>query len=128
MEHLAEIFILLMLAVAFLQSGVDKITDWKGNVEFHSKHFKNSPFKKMVAINLGIVLIFEIVSGATALISSIILLTGGDTSLAKFSAVLSALTFGMLFTGQRINKDYRGAQTIVVYFIPTVFLVWLLFG
>ncbi|MDX1365844.1 MAG: DoxX family protein, partial [Arenibacter latericius] len=32
----------------------------------------------------------------------------------------------MLLLGQRIAKDYDGARTIAIYFIPTVFLVFLL--
>lgn len=128
MEHLAEIFILLMLAVAFLQSGFDKIFDWKGNMEFHSKHFENSPFKKMVATNLFIVLVFELVTGALSIISAVIILTTGGIELAKIAAILSAVTFGMLFTGQRLAKDYVGAQTIVIYLIPVFILLWLLFG
>lgn len=128
MEHLAEIFILLMLAVAFLQSTVDKMTDWKGNVEFHSKHFEKSPFKSMVKANLFIVMILELVSGALSLISAVIIFVNGDISLAKTAAVLSVVTLGSLFTGQRLAKDYVGAQTIVVYLIPVFLLLWLLFG
>lgn len=128
MEHLAEIFILLMLAVAFIQSGIDKMFDWKGNMEFHSKHFENSPFKKMVATNLFIVLVFEIITGILSLIAAVMILLNGDIGLAKIAAILSALTFGMLFTGQRFAKDYAGAQTIVIYLIPVFILLWLLFG
>src|SRR5690606_32578562 len=123
MEHLAEIFILLMLAVAFLQSGTDKIFDWKGNLEFHSKHFEKSPFKNMVKINLFIVLLLEMVSGAVSLISAVIIFANGDISLAKTAAILSVVTFGCLFTGQRLAKDYAGAQTIVVYLIPVFLLL-----
>jgi hypothetical protein len=32
----------------------------------------------------------------------------------------------MLLFGQRMAKDYDGAKTIAVYFIPAVFLVYLL--
>lgn len=128
MEHLAEIFILLMLAVAFLQSGIDKISDWKGNLEFHSKHFENSPFKSLVKTNLFIVLILELISGSLSLISAVLIFTNGDISLAKSAAVLSVVTLGCLFTGQRLAKDYAGAQTIVVYLIPVFLLLWLLFG
>ncbi|MFA5619067.1 MAG: DoxX family protein [Weeksellaceae bacterium] len=127
MEHWAEFFILLMVAVAFTQSGVDKITDWKGNLEFHSQHFKKSPFRNMVSFNLIVVMIFEIVTGALALIGGVILIINGQTEIAKIAAVLAAITFGMLFTGQRLAKDYGGAQTIVIYLMPVFFLLWLLF-
>jgi hypothetical protein len=34
----------------------------------------------------------------------------------------------MLLFGQRVAKDYEGARTIAVYFIPSIFLVFLLQG
>ena len=40
-----EVLILLFLIVTFLQSGIDKLLDWKGNVSFITGHFKNSPLK-----------------------------------------------------------------------------------
>lgn len=42
-NHSAEILVLVFLIITFLQSGIDKITDWKGNVGFITSHFKNSP-------------------------------------------------------------------------------------
>ncbi|MDD3459102.1 MAG: DoxX family protein [Weeksellaceae bacterium] len=128
MEHLAEIFILLMLAIAFLQSGVDKAVDWKGNLEFMQQHFSKSPFKNMVKTNLFIVTVLELISGTLALVGAVLLFVNGQDGVAKLAAVLSAITLGCLFTGQRLSKDYPGAQTIVVYLIPVFFLLWLLFG
>lgn len=128
MEHLAVIFILLMLAVAFLQSGFDKMFDWKGNFEFMNKHFEKSPFRDVVKINLFIIMLLELVSGGLALLAIVLIFISGELGVAKIAAVLSALTLGCLFTGQRLAKDYVGAQTIVVYLIPVFFLLWLLFG
>ena len=51
-NHPTEILILLFLIVTFLQSGIDKIVDWKGNVEFIKHHFKNSPFRNSVPLLL----------------------------------------------------------------------------
>ncbi|HRP89993.1 MAG TPA: hypothetical protein PKX92_08135 [Edaphocola sp.] len=127
-EFFAEVFILLMLAVAFIQSGLDKIIDWKGNFDFMKQHFAKSPFKNMVKINLGIVLVMELLSGVLALMGLVFLLVNGNPGVAKLAAILSVLTFGALFTGQRLAKDYAGAQTIVIYLMPTFFLLWLLFA
>lgn len=121
-----EIIILLMLAIAFLQSGIDKITDWKSNLNWLNGHFAQSPLKGQVSIMLGIITVMEIISGGSALIGSVLLFFSHDITIALFSAILSALTFIFLFFGQRLAKDYPGAQTIVVYLIPTVFLLYLL--
>lgn len=126
MEYLTEILILLMLAIAFLQSGIDKIVDRKGNLDWLKGHFSKSILKNTVELNFNIITILELASGATALIGAIILLVGGGTTLALIAGILSAISLLSLFLGQRIAKDYPGAQTIVVYLIPTFFLIYLL--
>ena len=59
LNHAAEILILLFLTITFLQSGIDKITDWKGNLSFIKGHFENSPLKNTVPLLLGIVFIIQ---------------------------------------------------------------------
>lgn len=128
MEHLAEIFILIMLAIVFLQSGIDKILDKKGNLSWLQGHFANSPLKNMVPFSLFTVTVFEILSGLSAVVGVVSLIACEGTLFALISGILSAVTFLMLFLGQRLAKDYPGAQTIVIYLIPTVFLLYLLQG
>lgn len=128
MEHLAEIFILIMLAIVFLQSGIDKILDRKGNLSWLQGHFANSPLKNMVPFSLFTVTFFEILSGLSAVVGAVSLIACEGTLFALISGILSAITFLMLFLGQRLAKDYPGAQTIVIYLIPTVFLLYLLQG
>jgi len=126
MEHLAEIFILIMLAIVFLQSGIDKIVDRKGNLSWLKGHFANSPLKNIVPFSLFTVTVFEIISGLSAVVGAVSLITCEGNLFALISGILSAITFLMLFLGQRLAKDYAGAQTIVIYLIPTVFLLYLL--
>lgn len=126
MGNLAEIFILVMLAIVFLQSGIDKIMDWKGNLGWLKGHFAKSPIKNMVPFSLFIVTVLEILSGFSAVVGIVSLLTCEVKLFALISAVLSAITFSFLFLGQRLAKEYAGAQGIVVYMIPTFFLLYLL--
>lgn len=126
MEHLVAILILAMLCIVFLQSGLDKVTDRKGNLEWLKAHFANSLFKNIVAFNLTVITILELLSGITALIGIICLLSTGAIEVALYSGVLSAISLICLFLGQRIAKDYVGAQSLVIYMIPTFFLIYLL--
>ncbi len=65
MEHLlnnaTEILLLLFLVITFIQSGLDKIVDWNGNLSWLKGHFAESPLKNMVPLLLGIILIIEMV-------------------------------------------------------------------
>lgn len=125
-QQITEILILALLIITFAQSGIDKITDWKGNVSFLAEHFKGTFLGGTVPIVLGIILITEIVASVLMIIGCYQILTSGGTQMALYGLVLSAITLLALLFGQRVAKDYAGAMTIVVYFIPTIFGIYLL--
>lgn len=120
-ENTTLILILLFLIVTFLQSGVDKVIDWKGNLDFISDHFKNSPLSGMVPVLLATITVFELAAGILMLIGVFQLLSSGANNMAFYGLVLSALSLIMLLIGQRLAKDYAGAMTLAVYFIIAVF-------
>ena len=130
MEHFISnatpILLLLFLTITLLQSGIDKIMDWKGNVTWLKDHFSKSIFNGMVPLLLGIVLLTEMVSGILCSIGIFQFISEGASQYAFYGALLSAITLLFLLIGQRVAKDYEGAKTIVVYFIPTIFLIYLL--
>ena len=119
-KHPIEILILLFLIVTFLQSGIDKITDWKGNVTFISDHFKNSPLKNMVPLLLAIIVITEIVASLFMFYGFYGIVTSGTKEFALYGVVLASLTLIFLLIGQRLAKDYAGAMSLAVYFIVTI--------
>jgi uncharacterized membrane protein YphA (DoxX/SURF4 family) len=126
LSHSAEILILVFLIITFLQSGIDKLTDWKGNLSWLTGHFKDTPMKSIVPIMLGIVLMTEVVAGVLCIIGISQLVTSGESTMALYGAILSCIALLMLLFGQRMAKDYAGAMTIAVYFVPAIFLVFLL--
>jgi len=121
-----EILILLFLIVTFMQSGIDKISDWKGNIEFIKSHFKNSPLKNNVPLLLAIILTIEIAAGIFMIIGTYQIYSSGLKEIALIGVELSAIALIFLLIGQRLAKDYAGAMTLAVYFIITLFGVFLL--
>lgn len=126
LQNATEILLLLFLTITFLQSGIDKVLDWKGNLGWLNGHFSKTVFKGNVPLLLGIVLVMEILSGVLSAVGIVQFLVEGKSSIGFYGALFGALTLLMLLLGQRVAKDYVGAQTIVVYFIPTVFLLYLM--
>ncbi|KQC30619.1 hypothetical protein [Flagellimonas eckloniae] len=130
MEHFTtsptEILLLIFLAIVFLQSGIDKIVDWKGNLSWLTGHFSKTFLKGMVPILLGTVLVAEMASGILSVLGIHEFLCLGESPFAFYGAMLSAITLLLLLFGQRVAKDYEGAKTIVIYLVPTLFLVFLL--
>ena len=121
-----EILLLLFLVITFVQSGLDKIMDWNGNLSWLKGHFAESPLKNMVPLLLGIILIIELITGVLCGIGVYQFIISGESTLAFYGAILACIALLMLLFGQRMAKDYDGARTIVIYFIPAIFLVFLL--
>ena len=122
----AEVLILFFLIVTFIQSGADKLIDWKGNISFITGHFKNSPLKNSVPVLVAIILVLELVAGVLMIIGAYQLYISGAKEIALLGIELSAVTLIFLLIGQRLAKDYAGAMTLAVYFLIAVFGAFLL--
>ena len=122
----AEVLTLLFLIVTFLQSGIDKLRDWNGNLSFIKGHFKNSPLKSMVPLLLAIVLIVEIAASLLMLVGVYQLYTSELKEMAAVGVALSAVSLTFLLIGQRLAKDYAGAMTLAVYFIICIIGLYIL--
>ena len=127
MTNTASILVLLFLAVTFVQSAYDKIFGWEGNINWHKEHFsKTSLLKNNVPLALGIILILELITGVLTLVGCVELLINGERTFGYYGAVFSCITLILLLLGQRLAKDYDGARTIAIYFVPAILAVfWL---
>ena len=114
---LCQILIAIFIAIAFIQSGIDKILDRKGNLEFFKAHFANSFLKKFTPFLLTILTIFELAGGFTLIYGIYFAFVHRTTLWIFYGFVMIALTIIFLFAGQRIVKDYLGAADLVPYFI-----------
>ncbi|WP_047417701.1 hypothetical protein [Cellulophaga sp. Hel_I_12] len=126
LNNATELLLLLFLIITFLQSGIDKITDWSGNLSWLKSHFAKSPLKNSVLLLLSIVLLTEMLAGLLCVAGMYQILALEKTEFAFYGAIFSCISLLMLLFGQRMAKDYEGAKTIAVYFIPAMFLVFLL--
>ncbi len=124
MNNVASILILVFLAITFLQSGYDKLFYWKDNLDWLKGHFAKTQLKNQVPLALLHVLILELVSGILCVVGAIELLLNSGRLFGYYGSVFSCITLLMLLFGQRLAKDYDGARTIVLYFIPAVMAVY----
>ena len=115
----------LFTAILFIQSGFDKVFDWKGNLGWLTGHFEKTFVAGMVPIMLATITVMEVATGLLAAAGIVYFLVAGSLSLIFISGVLGALTLTALFFGQRIAKDYPGAAVLVPYFLLTLVLMYL---
>lgn len=123
----AQLLVAILLAILFLQSGLDKVFDFKGNLDWLNGHFGKSPLKGRVLPMLVVITITECAAGGLAAAGAVQLAFADSTSLALWSAQLAALNIVMLFFGQRMAKDYAGVASLVPYFIACIGAI-VLFG
>jgi len=114
------------LAVLFLQSGIDKIVDRRGNLEFLQGHFAKSPLTGTVPLLVTVITVLEIAAGALSAIGCAMIILTRDPAIAFYGAVISALSILGLFFGQRMAKDYAGAAVLVPYFLLSLVAIYLL--
>jgi diacylglycerol kinase len=114
------------LAILFLQSGIDKIVDRQGNLQWLSGHFAKSPLAGVVLLLFGILTIVELSAGALSGIGFFMLLVAHNPTIAFYGAVVSAIAILCLFFGQRMAKEYAGAAVLVPYFLVALVAIYLL--
>ena len=126
LSHATELLLLVFLVITFLQSGLDKLLNWSGNLQWLKGHFSKSPLNGGVPALLMVLTLTELLAGVVSAGGIVQLLAGAGSQWAFWGSVLSCIALLMLLFGQRMAGDYAGAQTIVIYFVPAVFLVFLL--
>src|SRR5438046_7112817 len=123
---LLQILVSAFLAILFLQSGIDKIVDRRGNIEWLKGHFAKSPLAGIVPAMVTAITILEIAAGALSAIGCVVIIFGRDSTLAFYGAVISAIAIVALFFGHRMDKDYAGASVLVPYFLLALAAIYLL--
>ncbi len=124
-KNLPALFGALLVSILFIQSGLDKVFDWRGNLEWLTGHFSKTFLRGMVAPMLASITVMEIATGFLSAAGLIYFLATGSLSLIFYASVLGAASVLALFFGQRVAKDYAGAAVLIPYFILMIILMYL---
>ena len=122
----AQILILIYILITFTYSALEKVFQWKESIDYYRSHFKDTFMEKLIPPSLLLVIFLEVITVVllTWGIYDLIFLKQKQTGL--FGLLLASITLLGLMIGQRVAKDYSGAMLITVYFILTVFGVFLM--
>jgi uncharacterized membrane protein YphA (DoxX/SURF4 family) len=123
---LLEILVSAFLAILFLQSGIDKVVDRRGNLEFLQGHFAKSPLAGMVPLLVTLITVLELLAGILSALGCVLILLTHNSIIAFYGAVIAAVSILALFFGQRMAKDYAGAAVLVSYFLLCLVAIYLL--
>ena len=103
------------LAILFLQSGLDKVFDWKGNKEYITGYFSKTPLRRFSTFMLFNITVLEVFAGIVSAAGCITVLLTQNAAIAFAGAALAGVNVVSLFFGQRLAKDYAGASGMVPY-------------
>lgn len=121
-----QLLCLAFLAILFLQSGLDKVLNYKANKDWLVGHFAKSPLKGMVGVMMPMITVLEVAAGVCCTIGILALLINDSLDIGLIGCQLSALSILALFFGQRVAQDYPGAATLTTYFLIALAGIWLM--
>jgi len=124
--YLMQILASGFLAILFLQSGIDKIGDWRGNLEWLKGHLSKSPLAGIVPALVTTITILEVAAGALCASGCVFIILSRNSTVAFYGAIVSAVAILALFFGQRMAKDYPGAAVLIPYFLLALVAIYLL--
>jgi len=124
--YILQALVSAFLGILFLQSGIDKIVDRRGNLEWLKGHFAKSPLVGIVPLMVTAITILEIGAGTLSAIGCGLIIFSRNSMLAFYGAVVAAISILALFFGQRMAKDYAGAAILVPYFLLALIAIYLL--
>ena len=124
MINIASILLLAFLAATFVQSSYDKTMYWNDNLLWLKGHFAKTPIRDLVPVSLLLILVLELISSILCIVGILQLVINSGRSFGLWGAVASCVTLIFLLVGQRMAKDYDGARTIVIYFMPAITAVY----
>ena len=125
-SYILQILVSAFLAILFLQSGIDKVVDRRGNREYLDQHFAKSPLAGTVGPMFALITILEVSAGALSGMGCVVLILTRDPTVAFLGAVVAGINLCALFLGQRVAKDYVGAAALVPYFLLAITGIYLL--
>ena len=115
--HILQLAFSAMTAILFLQSGLDKLFNWKGEKEWLTGHFAKSFLKGTVPLLLPVIASIELAAGCCSAIGFFCALLGCGSGVGFLGMIFGLSALVMLFFGQRVAKDYQGAASLIPYFL-----------
>ena len=121
--EIVQILSSIFFAIVFFQSGIDKVIDRKGNINFFENHFKNTLFHKIYAQALTALMLLELIAASLCAYGSIYSIFYKNTDFIFYGLLVTSFILLSLLLGQRIAKDYVGAADITIYFILCIITI-----
>jgi len=122
-KNLPALFCALLVSILFIQSGLDKVFDWKGNLGWLTGHFSKTFLNGMVPTMLATITVTELATAVLSAVGIIYFLATGKSIVIFYASIVGGTSLLALFFGQRVAKDYPGAAVLVPYFLLLIVMM-----
>ena len=117
---IAFLLILGFFSIVFVQSGLDKVFDKKGNMTFLKKLLGDFFHQNLIKVAFISVTILELASGFLCIAGIFEFLFQDSSFLGLIGLIVGSIALLILLFGQRVSKNYEGAKTLAIYFILSI--------
>ena len=114
------LLILSFFSIVFIQSGLDKVFDHKGNLSFLRDLLGKFFNQSLITLAFISVTVLELFSGFLCLAGIFYRLFYDSSLIGLVGLIVGSVALLVLLFGQRVSKNYEGAKTITIYFILSI--------
>ena len=114
------LLILSFFSIVFIQSGLDKVFDHKGNLSFLRDLLGKFFNQSLITLAFISVTVLELFSGFLCLAGLFYTLFYDSSLIGLVGLIVGSVALLVLLFGQRVSKNYEGAKTITIYFILSI--------
>tara|TARA_B100000768_G_scaffold35035_1_gene33592 strand:- start:1970 stop:2356 length:387 start_codon:yes stop_codon:yes gene_type:complete len=114
------LLILSFFSIVFIQSGLDKVFDHKGNLSFLRDLLGKFFNQSLITLAFISVTVLELFSGFLCLAGVFYTLFHDSSLIGLVGLIVGSVALLVLLFGQRVSKNYEGAKTITIYFILSI--------
>jgi len=113
-------------AILFIQSGSDKVINFRENMSYIVAHFSKTTLSGLAPVLFILLTLSEVLAGLVSGYGIVELIIHQSQQVAQLGALFSMLSLLFVFFGQRIAKDYGGASGLTGYFLVSVLAIFVL--
>ena len=114
------LLILSFFSIVFIQSGLDKVFDHKGNLSFLRDLLGTFFNQSLITLAFISVTVLELFSGFLCLAGVFYTFFYDSSLIGLVGLIVGSVALLVLLFGQRVSKNYEGAKTITIYFILSI--------
>jgi uncharacterized membrane protein YphA (DoxX/SURF4 family) len=114
------LLILSFFSIVFIQSGLDKVFDHKGNLSFLRDLLGKFFNQSLITLAFISVTVLELFSGFLCLAGVFYTFFYDSSLIGLVGLIVGSVALLVLLFGQRVSKNYEGAKTITIYFILSI--------